>query len=190
MCLALPGRVDRFTGEGFTPGAPADTVIDAWFPPASAAALCVRRRRVSEENIGPGRRRFDRGRGRCERVDMGGTTASTLDADTRGTIDRVINQIPAGFLGGMLGGPVTGMLLELIGVRLEDFRPTRRRPMDPLGLVAPAGARISLQAVIAAETMRLRPRRLSPARAPVVAQSSSDSLLTCHRGMGIKRGAL
>jgi len=52
----------------------------------------------------------------------GGTTAATLDASTKGAIDAVVVQIPAGFLGGMLGGAVTGILLEFIGVHLGDFR--------------------------------------------------------------------
>lgn len=53
---------------------------------------------------------------------MGGTTAIALDDATKGAIDQVVTQIPFGFLGGMLGGAITGVLLELIGVHLGDFR--------------------------------------------------------------------
>ena len=53
---------------------------------------------------------------------MGGTTAAALDATTKSAIDEVIAQVPSGFLGGMLGGAITGVLLELIGVHLGDFR--------------------------------------------------------------------
>ena len=51
---------------------------------------------------------------------MGGTTAAALDATTKGAIDGVIAQVPSGFLGGMLGGAVSGVLLELIGVHPEN----------------------------------------------------------------------
>lgn len=53
---------------------------------------------------------------------MGGTTAAALDASTKGAIDVVVAQIPSGSPGGMLGGAVTGVLLELIGVHPGDFR--------------------------------------------------------------------
>lgn len=50
---------------------------------------------------------------------MGGTTAIALDAETKGLIDGVLAQVPAGFFGGMLGGAVTGVLLEIVGVHPE-----------------------------------------------------------------------
>jgi hypothetical protein len=55
---------------------------------------------------------------------MGGTTAMALDAATKGAIDEVVNRMPAGFFGGMLGGAVTGVLLELMGMRLGEYDET------------------------------------------------------------------
>jgi hypothetical protein len=55
---------------------------------------------------------------------MGGATASALDGSVKLAIDQVLADIPAGFLGGLLGGAVTGVLLELMGVRLEDHDPS------------------------------------------------------------------
>ena len=46
---------------------------------------------------------------------MGGTTAGALDPKTVSAIDRVLDEVPAGFLGGLLGGAVTGVLLALLG---------------------------------------------------------------------------
>lgn len=51
---------------------------------------------------------------------MGGTTAAALDFETQGEIERVLNNVPTGFLGGLLGGAVTGMVLEVLGFRIED----------------------------------------------------------------------
>lgn len=51
---------------------------------------------------------------------MGGTAAAALDMETKDAIERVLNDIPLGFLGGLLGGVVTGMVLELLGFRIED----------------------------------------------------------------------
>ncbi|WP_245539020.1 spermidine synthase [Thioflavicoccus mobilis] len=51
---------------------------------------------------------------------MAGTTAGTLDAVTKDLIERVAGQIPLGALGGSVGGAVTGLVLELMGFRLED----------------------------------------------------------------------
>jgi hypothetical protein len=52
---------------------------------------------------------------------MGGTTAIAVDAATKSAIDEVVNRIPAGFFGGMLGGAITGVLLELMGMGLGDY---------------------------------------------------------------------
>jgi hypothetical protein len=51
---------------------------------------------------------------------MGGTTTAALDMETKGAIDRVLSEVPAGFIGGMLGGAVTGVVLELLGFHLEE----------------------------------------------------------------------
>jgi hypothetical protein len=51
---------------------------------------------------------------------MGGATASALDGTSKLAIDQVLAQVPTGFLGGMLGGAITGVLLELMGAHLED----------------------------------------------------------------------
>lgn len=51
---------------------------------------------------------------------MTGSGGAALDLETRNTIDRVLSEVPWGLLGGMLGGAVTGLLLELLGFHLED----------------------------------------------------------------------
>ena len=51
---------------------------------------------------------------------MGGTTSAALDMATKGAIDRVLNDVPAGFLGGMSGGAVTGLMLVLLGFLLDE----------------------------------------------------------------------
>jgi hypothetical protein len=52
---------------------------------------------------------------------MGGSTAaSTLDGATKVAIGQVLSEVPLGFLGGMLGGAVTGLLLEIMGAHLEE----------------------------------------------------------------------
>jgi hypothetical protein len=51
---------------------------------------------------------------------VGGTTAMALDLESKMAIDQVLQQVPSGFLGGMLGGAVAGVLLELAGAHLED----------------------------------------------------------------------
>jgi len=51
---------------------------------------------------------------------MGGTTAMALDTETKAAIGQVLQQVPSGFFGGMLGGAVAGILLESAGAHLED----------------------------------------------------------------------
>jgi hypothetical protein len=53
---------------------------------------------------------------------VAGTTTAMLDLETKGAVDRVLAEVPAGFIGGMLGGAVTGVVLELLGFRLEDHQ--------------------------------------------------------------------
>jgi fructose-specific phosphotransferase system IIC component len=50
---------------------------------------------------------------------VAGTTAM-LDLETKNAVDQVLAEVPAGFLGGLLGGAVTGIVLELLGFRLEE----------------------------------------------------------------------
>ncbi len=54
---------------------------------------------------------------------MSGTSAAAVDLATRQTIDQVFAAVPEGFLGGMLGGAVAGLVLELLGFRLEQHEP-------------------------------------------------------------------
>lgn len=51
---------------------------------------------------------------------MGGATAAGLDNETKGAINTVVQHVPAGLMGGMLGGAVTGMVLEVLGFHIED----------------------------------------------------------------------
>ncbi|MBK1730924.1 spermidine synthase [Thiococcus pfennigii] len=51
---------------------------------------------------------------------MAGATAGHLDAMAKDLLERVAGAIPTGALGGTLGGAVTGLVLELMGFRLED----------------------------------------------------------------------
>ncbi len=51
---------------------------------------------------------------------LGGTTTFTLDGTTADALGQIRHEIPEGFLGGMLGGAVTGVILELLGFHLED----------------------------------------------------------------------
>ena len=50
-------------------------------------------------------------------------------------------KVPAGFLGGLLGGAVTGIVLELLGFRLEAHQTARAvlvHPSPPPGSLMPA----------------------------------------------------
>jgi hypothetical protein len=51
---------------------------------------------------------------------VAGTAAAALDLETKAAVDRVLAEVPAGFLGGLLGGAITGVVLELLGFRLEE----------------------------------------------------------------------
>jgi len=51
---------------------------------------------------------------------MAGSTAAALDLEAKAAIDRVLAEVPSGFVGGMLGGAITGVVLELLGFHLED----------------------------------------------------------------------
>jgi hypothetical protein len=51
---------------------------------------------------------------------MSGTTAAVMDLATKAVIDGVINDVPRGFTGGMLGGAITGLVLELLGFHVEE----------------------------------------------------------------------
>ncbi|NBC14621.1 MAG: spermidine synthase [Gammaproteobacteria bacterium] len=51
---------------------------------------------------------------------VAGTTAAALDPAAKDAVERVLAEMPSGFLGGLLGGAVTGLLLEVLGFRLEE----------------------------------------------------------------------
>ncbi|MEA3640767.1 MAG: spermidine synthase [Lamprobacter sp.] len=51
---------------------------------------------------------------------MAGMTTPLLLGSERSVIDQVLSEVPTGALGGMLGGASTGLILELMGFRLED----------------------------------------------------------------------
>ncbi|MCF8004956.1 spermidine synthase [Lamprobacter modestohalophilus] len=51
---------------------------------------------------------------------MAGMTTPMLFGGERSLIDQVLREVPTGALGGMLGGAATGLILELMGFRLED----------------------------------------------------------------------
>jgi hypothetical protein len=51
---------------------------------------------------------------------VSGTAVAALDMETVGAVQQVLTQVPAGFLGGMLGGAVTGFVLELLGFHIEE----------------------------------------------------------------------
>ena len=49
-----------------------------------------------------------------------GSSDPALDVAARRAIEGIVDEVPLGFLGGMLGGVLTGLALELLGFRLED----------------------------------------------------------------------
>lgn len=51
---------------------------------------------------------------------VGGTTTVMLDPGAEEAVGRVLDDIPPGLAGGLLGGALTGILLELFGFHLED----------------------------------------------------------------------
>jgi len=51
---------------------------------------------------------------------MAGMTTPMLLGGEQPVIDQVLREVPSGALGGMLGGAVTGLILELMGFRLEE----------------------------------------------------------------------
>jgi len=51
---------------------------------------------------------------------MGGITAFSFAGAAQDTLGHVRHEIGPGFAGGLLGGAVTGLVLELLGFRLED----------------------------------------------------------------------
>ncbi|NBC50116.1 MAG: spermidine synthase [Gammaproteobacteria bacterium] len=51
---------------------------------------------------------------------MAGMTTPMVFSSERSAIDQVLGEVPNGALGGMLGGAVTGLILELLGFRLEE----------------------------------------------------------------------
>lgn len=51
---------------------------------------------------------------------MVGTSATGLELDADGSLERLLEQVPLGSIGGAVGGAVTGLLLELLGFGLAD----------------------------------------------------------------------
>jgi hypothetical protein len=53
---------------------------------------------------------------------VGGTTSSMLGSHAQDSANQVLSVVPSGFLGGMLGGAVTGLLLQSLGFRIRAAR--------------------------------------------------------------------
>jgi hypothetical protein len=53
---------------------------------------------------------------------VGGTTSSMLSTNAQDAANQILSAVPPGFLGGMLGGAVTGILLQLLGFRIQASR--------------------------------------------------------------------
>jgi len=51
---------------------------------------------------------------------LGGSPTLALDGSSHDLVGQIRREIPPGFLGGLLGGGLTGMILELLGFQLED----------------------------------------------------------------------
>lgn len=51
---------------------------------------------------------------------LGGTPFAGTDGATPDLLGQVRREIPPGFLGGLVGGAMTGLILELLGFHLED----------------------------------------------------------------------
>ncbi|MCG6898000.1 MAG: spermidine synthase [Thiocapsa sp.] len=53
---------------------------------------------------------------------IGGTTSAAFGSQAQDAADQVLGAVPPGLLGGLLGGAVTGVVLELMGFRLQESR--------------------------------------------------------------------
>ncbi|HSO83117.1 spermidine synthase [Thiocapsa sp.] len=51
---------------------------------------------------------------------VGGTTSTLLSSNAQDSANQILSAVPPGFLGGMLGGAVTGVLLQILGFRPEQ----------------------------------------------------------------------
>jgi hypothetical protein len=49
-----------------------------------------------------------------------GSAAWSPDLATKSAIEQIVTEVPSGFLGGMAGGAITGALLEMVGIHLEE----------------------------------------------------------------------
>jgi hypothetical protein len=49
---------------------------------------------------------------------VGGSTSMMLSSGAQDAANQVLSAVPPGFLGGMLGGAVTGLILQLLGFRM------------------------------------------------------------------------
>lgn len=51
---------------------------------------------------------------------IGGTTSAALGSQAQDAAGRVLQAVPPGLLGGLMGGAVTGLVLHLMGFRLQE----------------------------------------------------------------------